>query len=212
MSDGLTFYLISNFDPRVRAVVKSAADNHNDSAVRELSLAVVLQKQAARSPGCVIIDIDQTEGLDTIHEYIHENARTSKIILLSEQADLEFARRAFRMGVFDCLSKPLDTRQLLEAVQRAIDSLRSDQKTRQIDSSDAAALETLTPRELEYFSKLLEGWSIKTLSIHFRVSIQTAAKHRARVLSKLKAENEVELVLRFDKHRSFLSDGSESGG
>ncbi|QDS90821.1 Transcriptional regulatory protein TdiR [Rosistilla ulvae] len=205
MSAGLTFYLISNFDPSVRAVVQSAASSGNDATVRELSHWVLFQAEptAIRS-ACIVIDIDQTSGLESIRKFILANVQGNRIILLSRHADLELARRAFPIGAFDCLSKPVDAGQLLESVERAIDSLRSEQQMWQVDRSDADAIDTLTPRELEYFAKLLEGWAIKTLATHFQVSIQTAAKHRARVLAKLKADNEVELVLRFGRVKTML--------
>ncbi|WP_417734931.1 response regulator transcription factor [Rosistilla oblonga] len=211
MPDGLTFYLFSNFDHRVRTVVRTAADRFTDAAVRELSHQALLSPQPPTEAGCILIDLDQTAGLDAVREFIVANGQQSKIILISERADLKLARQAFPLGVFDCLAKPVDPEQLLDSIARATEAIRCDRKTWRVSRSDAAAVEALTPRELEYFSKLLEGWSIKTLSTHFQVSIQTAAKHRSRVLAKLNAENEVELVHRFGTTRlTFPRDPGDS--
>lgn len=198
MPDGLTFYLISNADPHVRAVIQFAANGHRDSIVRELSRWEQFYQQFATSePCCIVIDFDQINGLEQIGEFIASKGGSSKIVLLSSRADLQLARRAFPIGIFDCLAKPVDPRDFQNTIDRAVQSLCDEQKSQQMVRGDSAAFAALTPRERDYFSKLLEGWSIKTLAMHFQVSIQTAAKHRSRVLAKLQADNEVELVHRF---------------
>jgi DNA-binding CsgD family transcriptional regulator len=52
----------------------------------------------------------------------------------------------------------------------------------------------LTPRELEVMEMLVSGMSQKQIAQELNISVQTAAKHRARVLDKLKLQNDVELV------------------
>jgi DNA-binding CsgD family transcriptional regulator len=52
----------------------------------------------------------------------------------------------------------------------------------------------LTPRELEIMEMLVSGMSQKQIAQELNISVQTAAKHRARVLDKLKLQNDVELV------------------
>jgi DNA-binding CsgD family transcriptional regulator len=53
---------------------------------------------------------------------------------------------------------------------------------------------TLTPRESEVMELMLTGKSQKQIAAELHVSIQTAAKHRAKVLEKLKVANDVELL------------------
>lgn len=52
----------------------------------------------------------------------------------------------------------------------------------------------LTPREAEVMELIVEGKSQKQIAAMFGISIQTAAKHRAKVLEKLGVANDVELV------------------
>ena len=52
----------------------------------------------------------------------------------------------------------------------------------------------LTPREQEVMEMLVSGLSQKQIAQELNISVQTAAKHRARVLDKLKLQNDVELV------------------
>jgi two-component system response regulator DctR len=52
----------------------------------------------------------------------------------------------------------------------------------------------LTPREQEVMEMLVSGMSQKQIAQELNISVQTAAKHRARVLDKLKLQNDVELT------------------
>jgi len=52
----------------------------------------------------------------------------------------------------------------------------------------------LTPREAEVMDMIVEGLSQKQIATALRISVQTTAKHRARVLEKLNLRNDVELV------------------
>jgi DNA-binding CsgD family transcriptional regulator len=58
----------------------------------------------------------------------------------------------------------------------------------------AARKSTLTPRESEVMELMLTGKTQKQIAAELRVSIQTAAKHRAKVLEKLRVANDVELL------------------
>jgi PAS domain S-box-containing protein len=52
----------------------------------------------------------------------------------------------------------------------------------------------LTPREQEVMEMLVSGMSQKQIAQELNISVQTAAKHRSRVLDKLKLQNDVELT------------------
>ncbi len=52
----------------------------------------------------------------------------------------------------------------------------------------------LTPREAEVMDMIVAGMSQKQIATALKISVQTTAKHRARVLEKLNLRNDVELV------------------
>jgi DNA-binding NarL/FixJ family response regulator len=55
-------------------------------------------------------------------------------------------------------------------------------------------LQVLTEREREVMDRLVAGRTVKQIATEFDVSIQTIAKHRTKLLEKLKVENDIELV------------------
>ena len=52
----------------------------------------------------------------------------------------------------------------------------------------------LTQREAEVMDLIVSGLSQKQIAAALQISMQTVAKHRARVLRKLNVDNDVELV------------------
>ena len=54
--------------------------------------------------------------------------------------------------------------------------------------------EKLTPREAEVMDLIVAGKTQKEIAMELGISIQTTAKHRARVLQKLQVANDVELA------------------
>jgi PAS domain S-box-containing protein len=77
-----------------------------------------------------------------------------------------------------------DDRDLLSRVANIIAPVLNAQRKRA----------ALTPREAEVMDLIVSGLSQKQIAAALGISMQTAAKHRARVLRKLNVENDVELV------------------
>lgn len=67
----------------------------------------------------------------------------------------------------------------------------------------------LTPREREVMEMLVSGKSQKEIAFALQISVQTAAKHRARLLEKLQLKNDVELThlaMRMRQPEAVLAD------
>ena len=77
-----------------------------------------------------------------------------------------------------------DDRDLLSRVANIIAPVLNAQRKRA----------ALTPREAEVMDLIVSGRSQKQIASALHISMQTAAKHRARVLRKLNVDNDVELV------------------
>ena len=55
-------------------------------------------------------------------------------------------------------------------------------------------IDSLTPREYDVMELLIDAMTLKEIASHLKISVQTASKHRSRVLEKLGAKNEVALL------------------
>lgn len=146
-------------------------------------------------PGCAVIDyrMPDMNGLD-LQEELRSRQAILPVIVVTAHGDVASCARAFRAGAVDYLEKPIKGPLLLERIQAAIkrDARRREQLAR--SPGIQRQLATLTSREREVLGRLVEGRSLKQIALEFGVSIQTAAKHRAKVLEKLSVANDIELV------------------
>ena len=149
-------------------------------------------------PGCLVLDLQMPEmdGLE-LQRRLASQGPHLPIIFVSGYADVLQCAEAMKAGAVDFLEKPVDDDRILSAVRKA---LEKDLERHVADTSNAeiqARIECLTPRECDVMCRLLRGNSIKTMASKLGISFQTVAKHRARVLEKLGANNETELVRMF---------------
>jgi two-component system, LuxR family, response regulator FixJ len=162
-----------------------------------------LERFDPQSPGCVVIDyrMPDMNGLD-LQDELRNRGAILPVIVVTAHGDVASCARAFRAGAVDYLEKPLKGPLLLDRLHAAI--RRDAQKRERLAGSPAfqRQLATLTTREREVLGRLVEGRSLKQIALEFGVSIQTAAKHRAKVLEKLSVANDIELV-----HMVFGYDG-----
>jgi len=146
-------------------------------------------------PGCLVLDIrmPRMSGLE-LQEVLREQNASIPIIFMTGHGDVTLCVRAYEGGAFAFVEKPVNHQVLLDHIQRAI---ADDQHQRQLRANRpdiAARLQRLTPREREVMDLLVAARSMKQISSQLEISVQTASKHRARVLEKMEVENDVELV------------------
>jgi two-component system, LuxR family, response regulator FixJ len=148
-------------------------------------------------PGVVVMDYRMPEmnGLD-LQDELRSRQVLIPVIIVTAHGDVASCARAFRAGAVDYLEKPLKGPLLLERIRAAIkrDALQREQLSRSPEVQRQMA--TLTAREREVLERLVGGKSLKQIALEFSVSIQTAAKHRAKVLEKMCVANDIELVRR----------------
>jgi two-component system response regulator FixJ len=159
------------------------------------SARTFIEQYDADRPGCVVVDYRMPEmsGLD-LQDELRSRGAIVPVIVVTAYGDVASCARAFRSGAIDYLEKPLKGPILLERIHAAIE--RDAQKREQLARSPQLQrqLATLTMREKEVLDRLVEGRSLKQIALEFGVSIQTAAKHRTKVLEKLGVTNDIELV------------------
>ena len=104
-----------------------------------------------------------------------------------------------KAGALDFLIKPINDKDLLEAISRA--EVR-DAATRANYSeleSIQARIATLTPREREVWVQVIEGRLNKQIAGDLGIVEKTAKVHRKQVMMKLGVRNVAELVRMADK-------------
>jgi len=108
--------------------------------------------------------------------------------LMLERCEDQELHVVVQMHSCQCGAKPANMRieSTAESCEGSGEQLASDEV--------AARLATLTQRETEVMQLIVDGLSQKQIAARLGISIQTAAKHRAKVLQKMHVANDVELV------------------
>lgn len=111
--------------------------------------ATVLDGTAAldriRSGGVDLLVTDiKMPGMDglTLAELLQERGAGCKVVIITGYGDLEYAKRALRAGASDFILKPIDDRELAEAVRRALSTVSADRRRLR-----SAALEVVVRRQ-----------------------------------------------------------------
>lgn len=143
-----------------------------------------LENDLPLDPGCVILDFRMPDinGIE-LQKKLVENGYLHPIIFLTAHADVDMVISAFRRGADDLLKKPVDPKQLIEAVKRALthDKELTQQK---VATQDCAVM--LTERETQISNLVGLGLTNTQIAERLGLSRRTIEVHRANIARKLK--------------------------
>ena len=124
------------------------------------------------------------------------------VIVMTGHGTVDACRRAFRNGVFEFFTKPLDADKLIETVWLAFEESQRRLTRWQETSRIKARFEQLTAREHEVLAVLMEGCSNKEVALQLNLSPRTVEAHRAAAFAKLGVTSLVQAIRDYDKLQS----------
>lgn len=153
--------------------------------------AVFLAHVQEDRPGCLLVDLRMPEvsGLQ-LHQKLGERGIDWPTIMITGHGDVAACRRAFKAGIQDFLTKPVDGEVLVEALQQGFLSLDARLEKREARTM----LARLTEREREVLDMVARGWASKEVAQALDVSVRTIDAHRAKIAEKLGTSSVAEFV------------------
>lgn len=157
---------------------------------------------SAASEGVVILDLRMDPGMGGIAVFntLRSMGCPLLVLFLSGHGTIPQAVQAVKDGAFGWLPKPCDENDLLEQVQRAMQTATADSIRRRAQRAARKRWDTLTPREVD--TALLDalGKTAKEIAKILTerdpnrpINYRTVENHRSSVYSKLGLENSNEL-------------------
>src|SRR6476661_8284246 len=117
-----------------------------------------LAEYDANVPGCVILDLTMP-GIDglALQQALAETSANPPVIFLTGTADVACSVRAMKAGAVDFLTKPVDGKQLIAAVERARVKDAAARGARQDREAFEHRMAKLTPRERQVLDHVVLG-------------------------------------------------------
>jgi FixJ family two-component response regulator len=146
-------------------------------------------------PACVVLDVQLPgpSGLDLQRELARTGAGIP-IIFLTGRGSIPMSVRAMKEGAAEFLTKPVRSRDLLDAIRAAIAADRASQAERREVVALRERYARLTAREREVMAHVVAGLLNKQIAGELAASERTIKFHRAHVMEKMQAESLADLV------------------
>jgi two-component system, LuxR family, response regulator FixJ len=145
--------------------------------------------------GCLVLDVRMPEmsGLE-VQQQLNRSGALLPVIMVTGHGDIPMAVQAMKDGAFDFLQKPFRDQDLLDRINGA---LKQDAENRAMVEQQAdlkRRAESLTPREREVMTLVVDGKANKVIAIDLGLSERTVEIHRANVMEKMGARSVAHLV------------------
>ncbi len=145
--------------------------------------------------GCVVSDVRMPgiDGIDLVRELSCRNL-SLPIVLISGHADVPMAVAAIKAGAEDFIEKPIDDRLLVAAINRGLSRTFEQQLAKQSLEKLGESFSRLTPRQIEIFDLVTNGFTSQAIAAKLNLSIRTVESYRAQIMEKMQAESVAVLV------------------
>jgi two-component system response regulator FixJ len=148
-----------------------------------------------RQPGCIVADVGMpgTDGITLVRE-LARRAIAIPVVLISGHADVPMAVAAIKSGAQDFIEKPVDDKQLVAAINRALARSFEHLDLQRAQGLLDARFARLTPRQIEIFDLVADGFTSQAIATRLNISVRTVDSYRAEVMEKMQADSVASLV------------------
>jgi two-component system invasion response regulator UvrY len=195
--------LIADDHPVVRQGLKQIVSEAADIVVGDEATDghEVLNKIRAGNYDVVLLDITMPgkDGIDVLTQLKYEKPNLP-VLIISMHPEEQFAVRALRAGASGYLTKESTPDELITAIYkvstggRYISASLAENLAYLVQKVEQLPHETLSDREYQVMRLIASGKTITDIAKELSLSVKTISTYRARILEKMKMENNVELT------------------
>ena len=145
--------------------------------------------------GCLLLDVQMPglSGMD-LQEELNRADYHMPIVFITGHGDIPMSVEAMKKGAVDFLTKPFDDKELLLAVEKAIEEDTCARAAYDEALDLRKRIKRLTSRELEVLRYVLTGMLNKQIALKLDIAEKTVKVHRGRIMEKLCVDSVADLV------------------
>jgi FixJ family two-component response regulator len=145
--------------------------------------------------GCLLLDV-QMPGLSGmgLQKELNRADYHMPIIFITGHGDIPMSVEAMKKGAVDFLTKPFQDRELLQAIEKAIEKDTYGRAEYEETLDIRRRMDRLTPRENEILRYIITGMLNKQIAYDLKIAEKTVKIHRSRIMEKLEIDSVAELV------------------
>src|ERR1700758_5035184 len=159
------------------------------------SAKAFLEVLSHAAPGCVITDVRMPDmsGIELLRR-LKELKIGVPVIVVTGHGDIALAVEAMKMGAADFLEKPFDDDLLVASVRTALRQQEGQTKRGAERAEIEHRISTLSPREKDVLTGLIQGRANKQIAFDLGISPRTVEIYRANLMNKMQANSLSDLV------------------
>jgi FixJ family two-component response regulator len=160
-----------------------------------------LDKTEQTSPAVIVLDMQMPDmnGIE-LQERLNAMARTTPIIFISGQSHPTQIVQGMRNGAVHFLFKPFGLKDLVQAIEEAMNKDIEQTKHLINNLSVVARYKSLTPRERDVCHWVAKGLQNVDIAQKFESSPNTVKIQKGRVMAKMQANSVAELALMYAEY------------
>ena len=182
-------------DPSIREALSSLIRSVKLGVETFSSAQEFLRHDRPDAAACLVLDVrlPGLDGLELQQQLIRDGVHLP-IIFMTGHGDIPMSVRAMKAGAVEFLTKPFRERDLLRAIEQAIERDREAMAQRKEMADLLARYDSLTPREQEVMGSVVKGLINKQIAAGLGTAEITVKIQRGRVMKKMKANSLPSLV------------------